>query len=93
VLLEPMMQVEVETPEDFMGNVMGDLTARRGMVQGMDEIPGGGGKMVRGRAAGRDVRLLDHAAFADPGPGDVHDGVQALRRGNGVPKHILDQIA
>lgn len=42
VLLEPMMQVDVETPEEFMGNVMGDLTARRGMVQGMDEIPGGG---------------------------------------------------
>jgi elongation factor G len=39
VLLEPMMQVEVETPEEFMGNAMGDLTARRGMVQGMDEIP------------------------------------------------------
>jgi translation elongation factor EF-G len=39
VLLEPMMQVEVETPEEFMGNVMGDLSSRRGMVQGMDEIP------------------------------------------------------
>ncbi|MDB5777012.1 MAG: fusA [Herbaspirillum sp.] len=47
VLLEPMMQVEVETPEDFMGNVMGDLSSRRGMVQGMDDIPGGGGKLVR----------------------------------------------
>jgi elongation factor G len=47
VLLEPMMQVEVETPEEFMGNVMGDLSARRGMVQGMDEIPGGGGKIIR----------------------------------------------
>jgi elongation factor G len=47
VLLEPMMQVEVEMPEDFLGNVMGDLSARRGTVQGMDEIPGGGGKIVR----------------------------------------------
>ncbi|MFC0170350.1 elongation factor G [Pseudoduganella danionis] len=47
VLLEPMMQVEVETPEEFMGNAMGDLTARRGMVQGMDEIAGGGGKIIR----------------------------------------------
>jgi elongation factor G len=47
VLLEPMMQVEVETPEDFTGNVMGDLSSRRGMVQGMDDIPGGGGKIVR----------------------------------------------
>ena len=42
VLLEPMMSVEVETPEDYAGNVMGDLSSRRGMVQGMDDIPGGG---------------------------------------------------
>ncbi|MCY1194295.1 Elongation factor G [compost metagenome] len=47
VLLEPMMQVEVETPEDFTGNVMGDLSSRRGMVQGMEDIAGGGGKLVR----------------------------------------------
>ncbi|WP_454689782.1 elongation factor G [Achromobacter aloeverae] len=47
VLLEPMMHVEVETPEEFMGNVMGDLSSRRGMVQGMDDIAGGGGKLVR----------------------------------------------
>ena len=39
-LLEPMMAVEVETPEDFMGNVMGDLSSRRGMVQGMDDVAG-----------------------------------------------------
>ena len=42
VILEPMMAVEVETPEDFAGNVMGDLSSRRGMVQGMDDIAGGG---------------------------------------------------
>ena len=41
VLLEPMMAVEVETPEDYMGNVMGDLSGRRGMVQGMEDLPGG----------------------------------------------------
>ena len=40
-LLEPMMAVVVETPEDYMGNVMGDLSGRRGIVQGMDDIPGG----------------------------------------------------
>ena len=39
-LLEPMMAVEVETPEEFMGNVMGDLSSRRGMVQGMEDRPG-----------------------------------------------------
>ncbi|MCG2594989.1 elongation factor G [Ramlibacter sp. XY19] len=42
VILEPMMSVEVETPEDYAGNVMGDLSSRRGMVQGMDDMPGGG---------------------------------------------------
>jgi elongation factor G len=47
VILEPMMHVEVETPEDFMGNVMGDLSSRRGMVQGMEDIAGGGGKLVK----------------------------------------------
>ena len=41
ILLEPMMSVEVETPEDFMGNVMGDLSSRRGMVQGMEDLPTG----------------------------------------------------
>ncbi len=41
ILLEPMMAVEVETPEDFMGNVVGDLSSRRGMIQGMEEQVGG----------------------------------------------------
>jgi elongation factor G len=41
-LLEPIMAVEVETPEDFMGNVVGDLSSRRGTIQGMDDIVGGG---------------------------------------------------
>jgi elongation factor G len=40
ILLEPMMSVEVETPEEFMGNVMGDLSSRRGMVQGMEDLAG-----------------------------------------------------
>ncbi|MBK6981762.1 MAG: elongation factor G [Betaproteobacteria bacterium] len=42
VLLEPIMAVEVETPEDYAGTVMGDLASRRGHLQGMDDIPGGG---------------------------------------------------
>ncbi|MBI3526926.1 MAG: elongation factor G [Betaproteobacteria bacterium] len=40
VLLEPMMAVEVETPENFMGNVIGDLSSRRGMIQGQEEVAG-----------------------------------------------------
>ena len=45
VLLEPMMAVEVETPEDYMGDVMGDLSSRRGMIQGMDDSASG--KIIR----------------------------------------------
>ena len=41
VLLEPVMAVEVETPEEKMGDVMGDLSARRGVIQGMEDLPGG----------------------------------------------------
>ena len=46
VLLEPIMKVEVTTPEDYMGDVIGDINSRRGRVEGMDDI--GGGKMIRG---------------------------------------------
>ena len=40
VLLEPIMKVEVETPEEYMGDVMGDLNRRRGLIQGMDDVAG-----------------------------------------------------
>ncbi|MGL6018291.1 MAG: elongation factor G, partial [Gibbsiella quercinecans] len=46
VILEPIMKVEVETPEDYAGGVMGDLSSRRGQLQGMEDIPGGGGKAI-----------------------------------------------
>ena len=46
VLLEPIMSVEIETPEEYMGDVMGDLSSRRGMIQGMEDLPGGG-KAIR----------------------------------------------
>jgi elongation factor G len=91
VLLEPMMQVEVETPEEFMGNAMGDLTSRRGMVQGMDEIPGGGGKIIRAS-----VPLAEMFGYSTT--------LRSLTQGRAtytmefkhyaeVPKHILEQIA
>ena len=47
VLLEPVMKVEVSTPEDFMGDVIGDLNARRGRIDAMEDIPGGA-KLIRG---------------------------------------------
>lgn len=46
ILLEPIMKVEVTTPEDYMGDVIGDLNSRRGRIEGMDDI--GGGKIIRG---------------------------------------------
>jgi elongation factor G len=45
VMLEPIMKVEVVTPEEYMGDVMGDLNSRRGMVQGMEDAPSG--KIIR----------------------------------------------
>ena len=46
VLLEPIMKVEVSTPEDYMGDVIGDINSRRGRIEGMEDV--GGGKMIRG---------------------------------------------
>ena len=46
VLLEPIMRVEVTTPEEYMGDVIGDINSRRGRIEGMEDI--GGGKMIRG---------------------------------------------
>jgi len=46
VLLEPIMRVEVTTPEDYMGDVIGDINSRRGRIEGMEDI--GGGKMIKG---------------------------------------------
>ncbi|HYD63556.1 MAG TPA: elongation factor G [Noviherbaspirillum sp.] len=49
ILLEPVMRVEVVTPEDRMGDVMGDLSARRGIIQGADDVPAGSGKTIRAK--------------------------------------------
>ncbi len=46
ILLEPIMKVEVTMPEEYMGDVIGDISSRRGRIEGMEDI--GGGKMVRG---------------------------------------------
>jgi elongation factor G len=46
VLLEPIMKVEITTPEEYMGDVIGDINGRRGRIEGMDDI--GGGKLIKG---------------------------------------------
>ena len=82
VLLEPLMSVEVVTPEDNMGDVIGDLNSRRGQIQSMSERSGRPGRHGAGPAVG-DVRLRRRPAVADPGPGVVLDGLRSLRRGAG----------
>ena len=95
VLLEPMMAVEVETPEDYMGNVIGDLSSRRGMVQGTEDIPGGGGKVVhaevplaemfgystnlRSLSQGRATYTMEFKHYAEA-PRNVSEAVMAAKK-------------
>ena len=78
VILEPMMAVEVETPEDYAGTVMGDLSSRRGMVQGMDD-------MVMAARSSRPKCLCPKCSVTRPRcvplprSRHLHDGVQAIR--------------
>ena len=74
VILEPIMKVEVVTPEDYMGDVIGDLNRRRGQIMSMEDTPGGQDRHRRS-AAGRDVPVRDHGALDEPGPRDLHDGI------------------
>ena len=66
VLLEPIMKVEVTMPEEYMGDVIGDINSRRGRIEGMDDL--GGGKIVRGYVTfSRNVRLLHRLTFQNTG--------------------------
>ena len=76
-LLEPVMAVEVVTPEDYMGDVIGDLNSRRGQVEGMEQRGNVAGDQRQG-AAGRDVRLCWRPSFAHPRARDVHDAVRLV---------------
>ena len=85
VLLEPVMAVEVITPEDYMGDVIGDLSARRGKVEGMEQR--GTSQIVRAQVPliGH-VRLRYRPAFSHAGPGHVLDAVPCLQRGSRVDR-------
>jgi len=89
VLLEPMMKVEVETPEDYMGDVIGDLNRRRGLIQGMDDSTGGGKQVkaevplsemfgyatdLRSATQGRATYSMEFARYAEA-PKNVADAV------------------
>jgi elongation factor G len=88
VLLEPIMKVEVVTPEDYMGDVMGDLNRRRGLVQGMEDTPSGKiikaevplGEMfgyatdLRSATQGRATYSMEFAKYSEA-PSSVADAV------------------
>jgi elongation factor G len=93
VILEPMMAVEVETPEDYAGNVMGDLSSRRGMVQGMDDMVGGGKAIkaevplsemfgysttLRSMSQGRATYTMEFKHYAEA-PRNVAEAIMAAR--------------
>ena len=93
VILEPMMAVEVETPEDYAGNVMGDLSSRRGMVQGMDDMVGGGKAIkaevplsemfgystsLRSMSQGRATYTMEFKHYAEA-PRNVSEAIMAAR--------------
>jgi len=93
VILEPMMAVEVETPEDYAGSVMGDLSSRRGMVQGMDDMVGGGktikaevplsemfgySTVLRSMSQGRATYTMEFKHYSEA-PKNVADAIVAAR--------------
>jgi len=89
VLLEPIMKVEVVTPEDYMGDIMGDLNSRRGMVQGMEDVPSG--KIIRA-----EVPLAEMFGYAT----DLRSATQGratysmeFAKYNQVPAGIAEAIA
>jgi len=89
VLLEPIMKVEVVTPEDYMGDVMGDLNSRRGMVQGMEDAPAG--KTIRA-----EVPLAEMFGYAT----DLRSATQGratysmeFSKYNEVPASIAEAVA
>lgn len=93
VILEPVMSVEVETPEEYAGNVMGDLSSRRGLVQGMEEMVGGGkiiraevplsemfgySTVLRSMSQGRATYTMEFKHYAEA-PRNVADAIIAAR--------------
>ena len=88
ILLEPIMSVEVVTPEDYMGDVMGDINRRRGLPQGMEESPAG--KIIKAH-----VPLAEMFGYAT----DLRSMTQGRAiysmeffKYNSVPKNVLDVI-
>ena len=91
-LLEPVMAVEVVTPEDYLGDVMGDLNSRRGRVEGLE--PRGNAQAIKAHVPARDhVRLRNRPALDDAGPGHVHHAVRSLRGSASVDRGRARRLA
>ena len=88
VLLEPLMAVEVRTPEEYMGDVIGDLNSRRGQIQSMEDATGVKVVTRHGAAVG-DVRLRRRPAVEDLGSRRVLDEFDSYAE---VPKAVADEI-
>ena len=88
-LLEPIMAVEVRTPEDYMGDVIGDLNSRRGQIQSMEDASGA--KVVRaaGAAVG-DVRLRWRPAVARPRAAPIY--TMQFDSYAEVPRNVAEEI-
>jgi elongation factor G len=94
VLLEPMMKVEVEVPEDFLGDVMGDLNARRGQIEGMNADTGiakilakvplaemfGYATDIRSKTQGRGIFSMEFSHYSEV-PNHVAEAIIAKNRG------------
>ncbi|MEA5511270.1 elongation factor G [Crocosphaera sp. UHCC 0190] len=95
VILEPMMKVEVEVPEDFLGDVMGDLNARRGQIEGMNSEDGlatvsanvplaemfGYATDIRSKTQGRGIFSMEFSHYAEV-PRNVAEAIIAKNKGN-----------
>jgi elongation factor G len=95
VLLEPMMKVEVEVPEDFIGNVIGDLNSRRGHIEGQETEQGiakvsakvplaemfGYATDIRSKTQGRGIFSMEFSHYAET-PRNVAEAIIAKSRGN-----------
>jgi elongation factor G len=95
VLLEPMMKVEVEVPEDFLGDVMGDLNSRRGQIEGMGSEQGiakvtakvplaemfGYATDIRSKTQGRGIFSMEFSHY-DEVPRNVAEAIIAKSKGN-----------
>ncbi len=97
VLLEPMMKVEVEVPDNFLGDVMGDLNSRRGHIEGMDSDNGlakvtakvpletmfGYATDIRSKTQGRGIFSMEFSNYAEV-PRNVAEGIIAKNRGYSI---------